>query len=65
MDELGHVLSLVISYRESSVVGPVYDRYLQVFQQPNCPMYAAPPLSTIRYFFDGHVSQLDNRGMRK
>ena len=36
MDDLGHVLSLVLGYRESSVVGTVYDRYLQRFLQ--CPI---------------------------
>ena len=33
MDDLGHVLSLVLRYRESLVVGPVYDRDCQGFQQ--------------------------------
>ena len=32
MDELGHVLSLVLGYRESLAVGPVYDRDLPGFQ---------------------------------
>ena len=32
MDELGHVLSLVLSYQESLVVGPVCDRDCQGFQ---------------------------------
>ena len=32
MDELGHVLSIVISYWESSVEGFVCDRYRQGFQ---------------------------------
>ena len=32
MDELGHVLSLVLGYWESSVVGPVCDRDCQGFQ---------------------------------
>ena len=32
MDELGHELSLVLGYRESSVVGPVCDRDRQWFQ---------------------------------
>ena len=31
MDELGHELNLVIGYRESLVVGPVYDRDRQGF----------------------------------
>ena len=31
MDELVPVLSLVLGYRVSLVVGPVYDRYCQVF----------------------------------
>ena len=33
MDDLGPVLSLVLGYRKSSVVGPVYDRDRQGFQQ--------------------------------
>ena len=32
MDEMGHVLSLVLGYWESSVVVPVYNRYRQRFQ---------------------------------
>ena len=32
MDDLGHVFSIVIGYRESLVVGPVCDRYRQGFQ---------------------------------
>ena len=32
MDELGHVLSLVLGYREHLVVGPVCDRYCQGFK---------------------------------
>ena len=32
MDKLGHVLSLVLGYRESSVVGPVCNRDRQGFQ---------------------------------
>ena len=32
MDELGHGLSLVLSYRESPIVGPVYDKDCQRFQ---------------------------------
>ena len=33
MDELGPVLSLVLGYWESLVVGPVYDRYCQGFKK--------------------------------
>ena len=33
MAELSHVLSLVLGYWESSVVGPVYDRDHQGFQK--------------------------------
>ena len=33
IDVMGHVLSLVLGYRESSVVGPVCDRDRQGFQQ--------------------------------
>ena len=32
MDDMSPVLSLVLGYWESSVVGPVYDRYHQGFQ---------------------------------
>ena len=32
MDDLDHVLSLVLGYQESLVVGPVCDRYCQGFQ---------------------------------
>ena len=32
MDELGHVLSLVLGYWESSVVGPICDMDCQGFQ---------------------------------
>ena len=32
MDEVDPVLSLVLGHWESSVVGPVYDRYRQGFQ---------------------------------
>ena len=32
MDKLGHVLSLVLGYQESSIVGPVCDRDCQRFQ---------------------------------
>ena len=35
MDELGHVLSLMLGYWESSLVGPVYDSDCQVFHQLN------------------------------
>ena len=33
VDDLGHVLSLVLGYRVSALVGPVCDRDCQVFQQ--------------------------------
>ena len=33
MDELGHEMSLLLGYQESSVVGPVCDKYHQRFQQ--------------------------------
>ena len=33
MDEMGHVLSLVLRYQESLVVGPVYGRHCQGFQK--------------------------------
>ena len=37
MDEMSTVLSLVLGYRVSLVVGPVYDRDRQGFQQsPTC-----------------------------
>ena len=36
MDVMGPVLSLVLGYQESLVVGPVYDRDCQGFQQSDC-----------------------------
>ena len=47
MDELGPVLSLVLGYQESSLVGPVYDRNLKGFQQPPNSSTALTPLQSL------------------
>ena len=39
IDDLGHVLSLVLGYRESLVVGLICDRYRQGFQHPEEQMW--------------------------
>ena len=47
MDDLGNVLILVLSYRGSSVVGPVYDRDRQVFW--HTPIFAFVKIIVSRY----------------